>query len=219
MSTPPPSDPSMRQAAAHAHAALMKHHELQFDFPKFEPPTPPDWLVKLLDFLGRLLKPVAPYMIYFWWALVIAALALVLFLIVRSLIRRGILFQRKQPVPSEPEAGWRPAPDAARLLLSDADALAAAGRYAEAIHLILLRSIQDIGQYRPTVLKPALTSREISVLRELPEAARLAFVHIALVVERALFAGRPVGRHEYAECREAYERFAFGDVWSLRSAA
>jgi hypothetical protein len=104
-------------------------------------------------------------------------------------------------------------------LLSDADALAAKGRYAEAIHLLLLRSIQEIAQHRPTILKPALTSREISALRELPEAARLAFAQIARIVEQALFAGREVGSHEYAQCRQAYERFAFPDLWSSRAAA
>jgi hypothetical protein len=158
-------------------------------------------------------------MTYIWWAIVVAAVGLMLFLVVRSLIRRGLLFQRKTTGKVEPEPEWRPAPEAARLLLSDADALAAQGRYAEAIHLILLRSIQDIARHRPTILKPALTSREISALRDLPEAARIAFVHIARVVEQAFFAGREVGQREYAECREAYERFAFPDVWSLRAAA
>ena len=219
MSALKPPDTPIPQAAARAHAALMKHSELQFDFPKFEPPKPPEWLVKLLDFLGWLLKPIAPYMNYVWWAIVIAAVALMLFLIARSLIRRGLLFRPKGMGKAEPEQEWRPAPEAARLLLSDADALAARGRYAEAIHLILLRSIQDIAQHRPSILKPALTSREISALRELPEAARTAFLRIAQIVERAVFAGREVGQRDYAECREAYERFAFPDVWSMRAAA
>jgi hypothetical protein len=218
MSAPSPHDTPIPEAAARAHAALMKHDELQFDYPRFAPPKPPDWLVKLLDFLGWLLKPILPYLNYLWWMIVIATIALVVFLIARSLIRRGIFFSKKtQRTVSKPE--WRPAPETARLLLSDADALAAQGRYAEAIHLILLRSIQEIARHRPAVLKPALTSREIGELRELPEAARIAFVHIARVVERALFAGREVGQREYAECREAYERFAFPDVWSLRAAA
>lgn len=218
MSAPSPPDTPIPQAASRAHAALMRHGELQFDFPKFVPPKFPDWLVKLLEFLGRLLKPVAPYRGYIWWAIVIATVALLLFLVVRSLIRRGIFVLKNANTPARAEE-WRPGPETARLLLSDADALAAQGRYAEAVHFILLRSVQEIAQRRPSILKPALTSREIGALRELPEGARIAFVHIASVVERAVFAGREVGQREYAECREAYERFAFPDPWSMRAAA
>jgi hypothetical protein len=218
MSAPPPTDTAIPGTAERAHAALMKHSELQFDFPKFVPPKPPEWLVKLLDFLARILKPVAPYLVYVWWGVVIAAIGLVLFLVIRSFIRRGLFFSWKAD-RVEPEPEWRPTPETARLLLSDADALAAQGRHAEAIHLILLRSIQEIARHRPAALKPALTSREISALRELPEAARTAFAHIARIVERALFAGREVGQREFAECREAYERFAFPELWSIRTAA
>ena len=219
MSAPSPSVTPIPQAAAHAHAALMKHSELQFDFPKFVPPKPPDWLVKLLEFLGWLFKPLAPYMPYVWWAILAAAIGLIVFLVTRSLIRRGFLpFSKRVGGAGEPEPQWRPTAETARLLLSDADALAVQGRYAEAIHLILLRSIQEIAQRRPTILKPALTSREIGGLRELPEAARVAFAFIARIVERALFAGREVGQREYAESREAYERFAFPDLWSRAAA-
>lgn len=213
MSTPNGS--SIPPALAQAHAALMKHGELQFDFPRFTPPEMPAWLV----WLAKILKPIAPYLGYIMWAIVIAAVAMVLFLIFRSLVRRGVFSWRRKAKAEAPPPDWRPAPDAARHLLSDADALAAAGRYAEAIHLILLRSIQDIGRYRPAVMKPALTSREISALEEIPQAARTAFAHIAAVVERAIFAGRPVGRAEYVECRAAYERFAFPESWSLARAA
>jgi len=218
MSAPPPHDPAIPDAVARAHAALMKHSELQFDFPKFTAPEPPAWLTWLVNHL----KWLGPYMGYITWAIVISAVALILFLVARSLIRRGFLLagwleRTKEKAEAEPE--WRPAPEAARLLLSDADALAAQGRFAEAIHLILLRSIQEIGRHRPAVLKPALTRREISELRELPPAARAAFAYSARIVERAFFAGREVGAADYAECRAAYERFAFADVWSLRAAA
>jgi hypothetical protein len=210
------NDPAIGDAARRAHDALMAHGELQFDFPQFTPPEPPAWLI----WLGKLLAPLAPYFGYIMWGIVIAAAALVLFLIAKSLIgRRFFLPSRKIAADKVPGPEWRPAREAALLLLSDADALAAAGRYAEAIHLILLRSIQEIGKHRPAVLKPALTSREIGALRDLPAAARAAFVSIAEVVERAVFAGNEVGAAEYAECRAAYERFAFPDVWTLRAAA
>lgn len=203
-------------AAHRAHDALMGHGELQFDFPKFTPPQPPQWLI----WLGKILAPLAPYLAYIAWAIVVAAAALILFLIVKSLIARGLLPAGRKAEDTEvPLPEWRPARESALLLLSDADGLASQGRYTEAIHLILLRSIQEIGRYRPSVLKPALTSREIGALRELPEAARRAFVSIAQIVERAVFAGGAAGEADYRECRAAYERFAFPDVWVLRAAA
>jgi hypothetical protein len=216
VSTPAIQNPGTSGAVHRAHDTLMSHGELQFDFPKFTPPEPPQWLI----WLGKILAPLAPYMTYIAWAIVIAAAALILFLIVKSLIARGLLpAGRKVEGTEAPLPEWRPAREAALLLLSDADALASQGRYAEAIHLILLRSIQEIGRHRPSVLKPALTSREIGALRELPDAARRAFVSIAQIVERAVFAGRAAGEADYRQCREAYERFAFPDVWILRAAA
>jgi hypothetical protein len=212
----PSQDPGVSAAARSAHDALMKHSELQFDFPSFTPPKPPDWLI----WLGKLLAPLAPYLGYIAWAVVIAAVVLVLFLVVKTLIARGYLFRRRGTEgPGHPEMEWRPTREAALLLLSDADALAARGQYAEAIHFILLRSIQEIGRHRPSVLRPALTSREIGLLRELPETARKAFVAIAQIVERATFAGREVGEADYLQCRAAYERFAFPDLWTLKAAA
>jgi len=216
VSAPAGQDPGITNAAHRAHDALMAHGELQFDFPTFTPPKPPEWLI----WLGRLLAPLVPYLSYIAWGIVIAAIALILFLVVKGLIARGLLLPRtKTKLPKGSKADWRPTREAALLLLSDADALASAGRYAEAIHLILLRSIQEIGRHRPSVLKPALTSREIGALAELPEVARHAFVSIARIVERARFAGHEVGEADYLQCRAAYERFAFPDNWTLRAAA
>src|SRR5690606_1197116 len=51
---------------------------------------------------------------------------------------------------------------AARALLAEADALAAAGRFAEATHLLLYRSVEDIETRRPGLVRPAMTSRELA---------------------------------------------------------
>jgi hypothetical protein len=67
---------------------------------------------------------------------------------------------------------WRPDAAVARVLLADADALAAKGRYAEAAHLLLRRSVQDIEGSRPRLVRPALTSRDIAAHPGLPDAAR-----------------------------------------------
>ena len=81
---------------------------------------------------------------------------------------------------------------AARALLSEADALAAEGRFAEAVHLLLYRSVEDIDGRRPGLVKPAMTSRDLAEARDLPGVARDAFSRIARAVEISLFGGRSI---------------------------
>ena len=111
-------------------------------------------------------------------------------------------------------SAWRPEAGRARLLLDEADRLAAQGKFAEAAHHLLLHSIQDLEDHRPRTIKPALTSRDIAAMDLLPPKARQAFDGIARVVERSLFGGRAVDADDFAECRRAYESFAFGGAWS-----
>jgi hypothetical protein len=113
-----------------------------------------------------------------------------------------------------PEPAWRPTPERARALLEDADRLAAEGRYEEAAHLLLFRSIDDLSDRKPGAVRPALTSRDIAQLDAIPAAARAAFGRIAEVVERSFFGGRPVGAEGFAECRTAYQAYAFAEGWT-----
>lgn len=194
----------------HAHERLLAHSDLQFDFPGFKPPVTPQWLLDLADFI-RKVWPVARWAVLA--ALVVGVFWLV-YLIGREIARRSGYWTPKETpavAPSMPE--WRPAPELARNLLRDADALAAQGHYGEAVHLLLLRSIEHIDENKPDLVRPALTSREIGRLDQLPGAARTAFGAMARVVERALFAGRDVGRDDFAQCRTEYERFAFPAMW------
>jgi hypothetical protein len=115
---------------------------------------------------------------------------------------------------SESGPAWRPDAEQARALLEDADRLAAEGLFVEAAHLILLRSIQDIQSRRPRAVEVSLTSREIARLEVLPPPARALFAGIAEAVERSLFGGQPLGRDGFAECRDAYQRFAETGGWA-----
>lgn len=196
------------EAVARAHAQLLKHVDLQFDFPGYQRPPDPQWLIDLAKLLDRL----APFLRPVFWLAVAAVVGFLGYLIVREIMRHEWKFGReKKEQTAAPE--WRLAPEVARNLLRDADALAGEGRYGDAVHLLLLRSIEHIDERKPDLVKPALTSREIAALEQLPGVARTAFVGMARVVERALFAHRDVGRAEFAQCREAYERFAFPSVW------
>lgn len=192
-----------------AHQALAADKAFQFEMKGIEPPPPPPgWLQPLIDAL-QAMGPV--FKIVFWLGLAAIVLA-ILWFIAREVIR--IRLPAKTDKLNIHDDAWRPAPAAALALLSDADALAAEGRFAEAVHLLLLRSINDIDGRLPNTVRPALTARDIAGLSRLPAAARPAFDRIARVVESSLFGGRPVDRAAFADCRAAYEAFAFPQAWA-----
>ena len=155
-------------AVAHAHAVLLTHQDLQFDFPKFVPPVTPQWMIEL----GKLLARLWPYLKYAGWAAAAAVVLYLVYRIAREIERRGWLWRRKADDAPSAQPEWRPAPDMARDLLRDADTLAARGKFAEAAHLLLLRSIEHIRAHKPDFVKPALTSREIETFGQLPGQPR-----------------------------------------------
>lgn len=191
---------------ADAHRQLLQDKSLQFDAARFKPDPPPAWLKNL----GEALEALGPLFQVIFWVVVALAVIGFLYLVARSMMgaRFGGLPGRGPNLTSEPD--WRPTVEQARVLLADADALAAEGRFDEAAHLLLLRGVQDIREHRPGLVRPALTSRDIAALEALPSAARAAFGAIALVVERSLFGGRAVGADGWRACRGAYEQFALG---------
>jgi len=111
------------------------------------------------------------------------------------------------------EEAWRPEEAQAVQLLDEADLLAQQGRYDEAARLLLHRSIGEIDSHRPDLVRPALTSRDIAGHPLLPGGPAAAFARIAALVERSLFARRPLGADDWQDCRAAYRDFAFADGW------
>lgn len=197
------------QGTSQAWRALMRDKSLQFDFPDAagEATTPPIWFLRLSEFFKAHNRELE---IAGW--LVLAAIALAIaYYAIRWLMRRDWTGEEAPPPRAWPV--WQPSASQARLLLRDADALAADGRYSEATHLLLLVSIQEISDRRPGQVAPALTSREISTLGEISPMARGIFGEIALVVERSMFGGRALGADEFARCRAAFERFTIPEAW------
>lgn len=194
------------EAFAQAHRRLLNDASIQFDLPAAERAEPPGWLEPLIAFVrdnAAILKPL-------FYAALIATAAWIAWRVGTQLYRRW----REREAPSVEEAGWTPGATAARRLLEEADALADDGRYGEAAHLLLFRSIEDIDARRPELLRRALTSREIARAERLPEAARGAFGIIASLVERSLFARRPLDASGWEQARAAYSRFAFEGHWA-----
>ncbi len=198
------------QALARAHADLLSDRSLQFDLAGFGEPEVPTWA----RWIGDLLQMLAPLLQWVFWIGLAAIAALLLFAIGREIL--SLRAPRPGPARSgeAPDAEWRPARAAARDLLAQADALAAEGRFAEAAHLLLLRSVEDMERRQPRALAVSMTAREIATHRTMPEAARPAFALIAAVVERSLFGGAAVDAAAFSNCRRAYEAFALPQGWT-----
>lgn len=195
------------QQLAAAHRALLQTHGLQLDFKAApQPPEPPGWLVDLLRGLAQM----GPVFRFVFWGGLALAVALILWFVVSELMAsRG-----RSRTPAAAPADWRPEPGMAMALLEEADRLAAAGRFGEAIHLLLFRSIEDVSGRRPGLVRPALTSRDIAGLEQMPPLARGAFARIAERAEHSVFGGRPMGSEDFAQARGDYEAFAFSEGWS-----
>ena len=190
-----------------AHARLRADGSIQFDLVNYQPDPPPAWLEALLDMLGS-----TGSRIVFWIVLGIAV-ALLLAFIGRRVSEGEWRWPFRRKEEADQVEAWRPEEAPARALLQEADALAAAGRYAEAAHLLLFRSIEDIDRRRPDLVRPALTSRDIATAPALPPGPKSAFSRIVMMVERSLFGGRTLEEQDWKSCREAYREFAFASEW------
>ncbi|MGP1353783.1 MAG: DUF4129 domain-containing protein [Parasphingopyxis sp.] len=196
-----------------AYRELIESERIQTEMTRFEMPErnpPPDWLVNFLQWLETL----GPFWQALFWIAAVGIGGLILFSIGRALYRRFTDRPAGDDDDEETVETWRPETRAAQGLLGEADALAQQGRYAEAAHLLLFRSVADIEERLPDFLRPALTSRDIARAPALPAPARSAFSSIARVVERGIFAARPVDESGWREARSAYEEFAFGKSWT-----
>lgn len=218
-----------------AHRALRADPAVQFDLqPSAPPPKPPQWWLDFVDWLAGVLRPLgemigrffawiggwmpdAPYARILLWTVIALVLAGALWLCWERLRHgRWRLPRRRAAMASDalPEEDWAPEAAPARAWLKEADALAAEGRYADAVHHLLIRSVEDIGRRRPGVVRPALTSRDLARADAIPAGARGLFAGIAAVVERSLFGGRPVGEADWGDCRQAYADFAQSRNWA-----
>ncbi len=199
---PVPSGSIDPAAFADAHRQLLGDTTIQFDLPAYEPPRPPEFGGASLPFIQTV-----------FWIVVAAIVLFVVYLLVKALAGRSWTRRPKAAAEAEAAPDWQPDAHQARALLGDADALAAQGHYSEAARLLLHRSIGDIDDKRPELVRPALTSRDIAALGAIPDRPRSAFARIAMMVERSLFAGRALVSEDWAACRAAYEEFAFAEGW------
>jgi hypothetical protein len=192
------------------------------------PPKPPAWLEAFSKWLSDVLKPVGRF--FDWLASFLPDAPVARFILYALLAGMAVAFlwmlwmrlsmgqwRFRHPAEAEPAdmpvEEWAPDAAPARTWLDEADALAARGHFAEAIHHLLFRSVEDIAKRRPNVVRPALTSRELASAEAIPQRARNLFADIAMRVERSFFGGQPVDQQDWSAARAAYSDFALSGSW------
>ena len=212
MSTPAPAikGATAAQDAARDWQAVHADPSIQYAPIKIE--VAPEKPSVLGEFLRKLFEPLGNALGMSWGVLQWILLGLVVVMVLYGLARLlGPAFEgriRRKPVAADRPDEWVPEEHQALALLEDADRLAAEGRYDEATHLLLMRSVQHIAAARPAWVQKASTAREIAALPDLSGGARDTFRLIAERVERSLFALRSLGADDWQAARAAYASFA-----------
>jgi hypothetical protein len=92
--------------------------------------------------------------------------------------------------------------------LEDAEDLARRGRFAEAIHTLLLRTLGELARSAAVRVAPAMTSREILARVPLLADARSALSGLIAAVELTHFGDEPANAADYERCRQQFGVFA-----------
>jgi hypothetical protein len=196
-----------------AFRAMKRDEKLQFELPPQPDPPKIGWLENLLEGIADFIEAISPLLKILFYLGIGVIIALILFAIAKVIFETRFQREAKESEEEAPPPLYVPDQDQARILLEDVDAMAAEGRYQDAVHELLFRSIQDIDIRRPNTIRRSLTSREIAALKILTPATREAFATIGGVVETSYFGGQKIGKAEFDICRAAYAQFAQKSAW------
>lgn len=90
----------------------------------------------------------------------------------------------------------------------EVERLAAAGRYSEAIHLLLLQAIAFAIRTTSAIVRPAMTGRELVSQLAIPDHSRSALRRLVRAVEWCHFGGVEATREQYETCRTDHRAIA-----------
>lgn len=218
--SPAPAEPSEAPPVPESWRELRQDGDIQFEPVVLPEPKPrePGWFEEFLrglsEWFAELFGPLGSAFGSSWsvvqWILLALLALFVIYLIYRLIGPMGLAPRSADPSENTPE--WTPNRAQSLALLEDADRLAAEGRFDEATHLLLQRSVGQIAQARPDWVEPSSTARELAALPALSDAARGAFAIISERVERSLFALRSLDRADWEAARSAYADFALARI-------
>lgn len=191
-----------------AFRTLKRQNQLQFELTSRPPLQRSNWLDKFLKPIIDFFAAMTPVFQGLFWVFVGGIVLLFLYIIANAL--KNVRFNRDKTQGTSGDVAplYKPSREQARILLDQVDALAAKGLYAEAVHQLLFKSIQDISIARPSIIKRSYTSREISALKLLAPDTRHAFALITREVERSHFGAQQLDKNAFLRCRKAYAQFA-----------
>jgi hypothetical protein len=156
----------------------------------------PDWLARIVEIL--------------FWLLIGVGVLLAVFYLGRE-VPAWLGRRRQLKSGAAPMVQGTPVADSQLIdALGRADRLAAEGQFAEALHLLLLHSIDYLKRHLGAVYGDSSTAREILQRSRLPDHGRRSLGAIVDAAEISYFGGRPVDGGIYADCRQHYQTFAFG---------
>ena len=141
------------------------------------------------------------------WGLVIVVLVLIASWLVSELSRYG----GDAELADEVDRGGPSQAARAAIIerpLGDADELARRGEFAEAIHTLLLRTLQELARSAAVRVAPATTSREVLARVPLLADARDALAGLITAVEITHFGDEPANAADYERCRQQFHVFA-----------
>jgi hypothetical protein len=152
-------------------------------------------------------------------AVLVVGVLIILLFVIRAIANRNKSGDdEKLPDEEAVDAEEEAEPKQAELVapLDEAERLAMEGRFAEAIHLLLLRTIEELARADG---RPAehLTSREILAQIRLRAGARDALAELVGVVELTWFGDDVPGDPEWRRCKAAFEHFK--SVYQARAEA
>ncbi len=165
--------------------------------PEVEQWTIPPWLVKTI--LWTLGAVVAAIILFF------------LFNLLRELLDGRLGIKRSSKATPLETAKVQAVPpmrrEAEHRTLAEADALAAEGRFSEAIHHLLLVAMERLRRELGPRIAPAMTSREVLRLSGIPGEAAAPLTRMVALSEINHFGGRSAREPDYRNCRDDFLRF------------
>jgi hypothetical protein len=153
----------------------------------------------------RVASPLSAVARLLLWCLVVGAIALLVVAVVRAILGRQ---RDADAAPEEGRAEGKGGRAAPAISLSEAEALALSGQYAEAIHALLQSVLGALGKQGNIAVGPSTTSREVLESVRLEAEARGALSDLVLTVEVSLFGGFDVDEGDYQRCMASYRRLS-----------